>query len=393
MQDDAKAEPRMPDAPADARQNNGILHAARATWDLQWSELSIRNALRCLPGMALPLAFGISIGNPGLGVLASSGALVAAFGSFQRLRGSCVPPMLLASIGISLSGFAGTLVGHSDLGFVLVAALWAYGTGLLMAFSTGAWWIGLQCAVFAIIASHFPQGLGPTLSRTATLAAGGLLQTLLILAIQWIEGASCAESPSSEPPVELRQLLLPAARTLRENVALHTTIGREAIRLAMAVGVAAAASRWFSLPNGYWMPMTVLLVMKADLYETITRGLGRIAGTLVGAGLATLLAATLRPGPVLLAGLVVLFSGFCFTLLRVNYAVFTIFVTAYVVFQLAQVGLPESAVVMARVLCTLLGGAIALIAHLIWHPTPEDALSETTREGEVRMNTAMRRRQ
>lgn len=381
MQTGGNTHPEPAEARPGTTERADLRHAASKTWELQWSELTAQNALRCLPGMALPLAFGVAIGNPGLGVLASSGALVAGFGSLQRLRGSCVPPMLLASVGISLSGFVGTLAGHSDVGFVLVAALWAFGTGLLFGLSSGAWWIGLQCAVFAIIASHFPQGLGATLSRTATLAAGGLLQTALVLLLQRLQGASCNEAPPGERAEDLGRTLGSALRTLRANLSPRTLIGREAIRLALAVGGAAAISRGFALPNGYWMPMTVLLVLRGDLYETVTRGLGRVAGTLVGAGLATLLAATLRPGPALLAALVVLSSGFCFTLLRVNYAVFTVFVTAYVAFQLALVGLPESTVVLARIVSTLLGGGVALVAHLVWHPTPADVEAGTAPEG------------
>lgn len=384
MQSNSEAD-RKPDAAGNAASPpSGLRQAAGRTWELQWSELTTRSALRCLPGMALPLAFGVALDNPGVGVLASSGALVAGFGSLQRLRGSCVPPMLLASVGISLAGFVGTLAGHSDLGFVLMAAVLAFGTGLLSGLSTGAWWIALQCAIFAIIASHYPQGWSATLSRTATLAAGGLLQTGLILALQRLEGVTCKDDPSEEAPPSTREVLVSSLHELRENLSPNTLIGREALRLALAVGVAAAASRWLNLPNGYWMPMTVLIVLKGDLYETVTRGLGRIAGTLVGAGLATLLAATLRPGASLLAVMVVLFSGLCFTLLRVNYAVFTLFITAYVAFQLALVGLPEWAVVSARILCTLLGGVVALIAHLVWHPSAEEVEAEPTEAGGVR---------
>jgi uncharacterized membrane protein YccC len=61
----------------------------------------------------------------------------------------------------------------------------------------------------------------------------------------------------------------------------------------------------------------------------------------------------------------------------VNYAIFTVFVTAYVAFQLALVGLPESTVVVARIVSTLLGGGVALIAHLVWHPTPGDVGAST----------------
>ena len=117
--------------------------------------------------------------------------------------------------------------------------------------------------------------------------------------------------------------------------------------------------------------MTALLVLKPDLQQTLVRGFARIAGTLIGAAIATLIAATLRPQPPALAALVIASAVLCYVLLNVNYAAYAIAITAYVAFLLALVGLPELVVVRARVLNTALGGLCAFLGHfLLRAPAP-----------------------
>jgi uncharacterized membrane protein YccC len=52
------------------------------------------------------------------------------------------------------------------------------------------------------------------------------------------------------------------------------------------------------------------------------------------------------------------------TLQRVNDAIFAVSITASVAFLLAIKGLPEPAVAVHRAIATLLGGALALLAHV-----------------------------
>ncbi len=157
---------------------------------------------------------------------------------------------------------------------------------------------------------------------------------------------------------------------LRANLSLESTACRHAIRLAVMLGVATALSRLADLPHGYWVGLTVLVVLKPDFTATFSRGVARLAGTIVGAGLATLYVAGLRPGPPqLIAGIVVV-AFLAYTLLRVNYAVFAVCMTAVIAMLLAVVGLPELTAVRDRIGDTAIGGALALVAYAAW-PTWE----------------------
>jgi uncharacterized membrane protein YccC len=116
------------------------------------------------------------------------------------------------------------------------------------------------------------------------------------------------------------------------------------------------------LPNGYWAPMTVLLVLRRGARETLTRGMLRMVGTLAGGGLATLAMIWLKPSPEILVVLAAIVAWGAYSVQWVNYGTFSTCVTAYVVFLFAFEGLPEAVVIRHRIIATLTGGAIALAA-------------------------------
>lgn len=365
---------------AKGRRRRAMREAASATWKMERSGLSAGAALRCLIGLAIPLGIGLACGEPANGMVAASGALTAGFGSFHTLRWFRLGPMLFGSVGIALAALIGALVGHNAVGFVLAATLLAYLCGLLATFSQGAWWVGLQCVIYALISSNYPAGIQSAVSRAGLLLAGGLLQTALVALFRRIETRKAAQAEGDAEPLQDRPAIpsiKAALAAMRGNVSPRTEIGREAIRMAVAVGLSAVLSRVLGLTNGYWMPMTTALVLKADLHQTFGRGLARVTGTLAGAGVATLIAATLRPGPHVLAVLVIAFAWLCFTLLSFNYALYAVCITSYVVFGLAIVGLPEPKVVAARTVDTLLGGLLAILAHLIFPLPGEEGAAET----------------
>ena len=84
------------------------------------------------------------------------------------------------------------------------------------------------------------------------------------------------------PPVGVRAWIEEGQRVLSSGAAEL----RYAIVLSLATGAAILVARHFSLANGYWAAMTVLLVLRRGGVETLTRGAQRIGGTLVGAAAA-----------------------------------------------------------------------------------------------------------
>jgi hypothetical protein len=319
-----------------------------------WSKFHPRAALLCVPAIATSLAVGLGTGHARYGVMAAAGAFSVGFGSFQELRHSRRTPMLVAAGVMCISSWIGTLAGLSAAGAILACTIAGLLYGMVWTLSPAAAWIALQGVVWLVISTAYPaHGLG-ALTRGSLVLAGGLLQMLCVLAFWKISGSvtpAFGGANGGEPET--------LSKALREAGNQRV----QAVRAALVLGIAAALYRWLALPNAYWIPMTAAIVMKGTLRQTFQRGLARIIGTLAGAALATLIAATLRPDPWILAGLVVIFTGSCYLLIYVNYATFAVCLTSYVVFLLALAGLPENDVIAHRSLSTILGGAVALAVH------------------------------
>lgn len=323
-----------------------------------WSKWSPETAWRSTPAMALALGAGIAAGSPGAGLVAAAGAFTTGLGSLQKIRGSRLIPMLLAAAGMAISTFVGMTLGHESVAFVGLAGIWAAGYALLTVMKGGTSWVALQWTVSLLVASAFHTSVRMAAIRSTLVLAGGLLQTLITAVVQRWKRVDSGSTAAEEPGF-LASLGNPlACLSLRTPVCLY------ALRMALAITAATEFFRHTNVLSGAWVPMTTLLVVRADLHQTLTRGVMRVSGTILGAGLAGLVAAHLHPSPLILAGLVVFFAWWAYAVLNVNYALFTLNLTAYVVFLLALAGLPAETVVERRAVYTLVGGALALAAYL-----------------------------
>jgi uncharacterized membrane protein YccC len=163
-----------------------------------------------------------------------------------------------------------------------------------------------------------------------------------------------------------------AQAILRANLTPNSAVFRHAIRLGVALALATAIYRLIPLPiaRGYWIPLTVLIVLRTDFASTFTRGLARLLGTILGALLAALLASFLAPTQGLLIIFVATSAYLAFSFLFANYAIFSVFITMEVVFLLAFVIPQTSTTALDRAIATIIGGGLALIMYIVW-PTWE----------------------
>jgi uncharacterized membrane protein YccC len=129
------------------------------------------------------------------------------------------------------------------------------------------------------------------------------------------------------------------------------------------------------LHQGRWVVLTIFLVLRPDYSSTLYRGVQRAVGTMLGAGLGAAAAELARFGQ----GGLVAAAGFsiavAYALFDVSYLVFSIFITAFIVVLLELLGIPAIPTAEARLLDTLIGSAMALVAYLAW-PTWEGATAQ-----------------
>jgi hypothetical protein len=343
--------------------------AAREVPRLDWSQTRAKDALLCLPAIILIWAVALWRGHLSAGVLTSVGAVSVGFGAFQRMTRFAWAPMVLAAFGMASATWLGSVLGAHTVTATLAVGVAGLLLGLITPLGTGAWWTALQWTIGLIVCGAYSVGIDQSYERAGLVLLGGSLQALTIILIWWWRGK----------PFDVPEKILSDDRTGELNLSppevwrvlsIRDPRGHYAWRVAIILAAGALISRLSGLQNGYWIPMTAAVCMKPDFQTTFTRSLARLFGTLVGAALTTLFTAWCRPDPAVLAICVVISVWLCYTLARVNYAIFSITITAYVVFLLSIRGLPGPAVAAHRALGTLIGGALALGAHALLVGTP-----------------------
>ncbi len=210
-------------------------------------------------------------------------------------------------------------------------------------------------------------------SCAARLARRELVEALLgQVRAAWrtagVLGGDSSERPSGErlAPLRRRPPIRDGFRTLAANLTPRSTACRHALRSAVAVAIGTASYRLLHMPRGYWMPMTAVLVLKPEFHDTFSRGIARIAGTITGAALATLIVRAAAPGHAALAVLVLVCVWGCYALFRMNYALFAVCLTGYVVFILMLSGVGEMVAATLREEYTVGGGALALALYALF---------------------------
>lgn len=175
----------------------------------------------------------------------------------------------------------------------------------------------------------------------------------------------------TQQPWTLR--LTGALASLRANLSPASGAFRHAIRLAVVVPAADVLATTAGWPRGYWAAMTAAIVLRPDFASTFTRGLLRVAGTLIGLGLATALFHFLAPPTGWQEALLTLFAFLLRCFGPANYGIFAVLLTALIVLLLAATGVSPAEVIVARGGSTVAGGALALLAYWLW-PTWERTL-------------------
>lgn len=156
---------------------------------------------------------------------------------------------------------------------------------------------------------------------------------------------------------------------LRANMSFSSVAFRHAVRTAICLALAMGIDRWLSPSHGYWIPMTVAIVLKPDFGGTFSFGLLRVAGTMVGLVMATTISHVLGGVWERIAALAVFCYGFR-VVASVNYGLAVTLLTSFVVLELSFVGEEPGAVVLVRAVNTSIGALLALAAYLVW-PTWE----------------------
>jgi uncharacterized membrane protein YccC len=132
------------------------------------------------------------------------------------------------------------------------------------------------------------------------------------------------------------------------------------------VPAAALISREVPLSRGYWMVVAAATVLRPEFGATFTRGTERVLGTVLGVAIAGAIAVGLHPAGAITVLIVGLLGWAAYALFPASFAVGFAFITALVVFLLNAISPDTLATASARLLDTLVGGTIGLVAYALW---------------------------
>ena len=168
------------------------------------------------------------------------------------------------------------------------------------------------------------------------------------------------------PRAYLREVLQRGRSALRSNIDPHSLLLRHAARLGLSTALGMFVYAFFGLPEGLWIPMTVLVILQPEFSDTRGRALQRSLGTLAGVLLAGVLFALVRDDPLILWLLVPLVF-FMVWFWQARYAWGVAFLTAFIILMLHLLGADAYTEIVARIAYTLGGAALALgAAYVLW---------------------------
>ena len=152
----------------------------------------------------------------------------------------------------------------------------------------------------------------------------------------------------------------PPGPTLRDVLRPGSLVLQHALRVAIACSVALLLAEALHLQRAHWVLVTTAIILQPSAGATMRRALARVAGTLLGATVAALLTPVLR-GPLSLAAVLFPLSVLAMAVRPLNYSLYAALVTPVFVLMAESTG-GDFSLVRVRIVNTLIGGAVALLA-------------------------------
>jgi uncharacterized membrane protein YccC len=168
-----------------------------------------------------------------------------------------------------------------------------------------------------------------------------------------------------------RHLLRDPLEIVRANLSLRSAVLRHAVRLGLVVAAGDAVVRAAGLNRGYWVPLTLLVVLRPDFATTWQRAGMRVVGTIAGLLLATALVAWLPGGRWWHVLLIALFAFGMRFAGPGNIALTAVCLSGLVVVLLEVQGVPAHTTVDSRAVDTVTGGVVAVLSAALFLPSWE----------------------
>jgi len=320
-----------------------------------------RGLLLSVPiGVLLLLELGLELESGG-GI--ATGALLAGFVAMdgpalaRSAWQAAVAPLI--GLGAALGALTANSAPLAVASLAIVGVIAGYCSAVSLRFAIA----GLNVALSLLITQGLPISAADAPEALLFGTLGGLAQATFSLLV-YAAGERAADSP------EDRWSTARAVAALRANLTPRSQSFQHGLRLGLALGVAVAAYWLIGIEeHGFWIPLTVLFVLRPDYDTTFDRLVLRAVGTVAGLVIATALSEWLAGDGVAIAVALTISAGFAYGMLPVQYALFTTAVTSFAVLLADTLGDPALLDAEERGAATAIGIAITLVIFLLW-PSP-----------------------
>ena len=148
-------------------------------------------------------------------------------------------------------------------------------------------------------------------------------------------------------------------RILLDNLSLKSSHFRHAVRITLGLLVGYIASLFFALGHGYWILLTIVVILKPAFSITKQRNLHRIGGTMLGVTTGFLFLYLIKDNTALFV-LMLIFMVLAYSFLKINYFIASTSITLYVILSFNFLN-PQhiTDVLQDRVIDTVIGSVIA----------------------------------
>ncbi|MFI5155056.1 MAG: FUSC family membrane protein [Chitinophagales bacterium] len=152
-------------------------------------------------------------------------------------------------------------------------------------------------------------------------------------------------------------------KLLFDQLSLRSNIFRHSLRIAIATCIGYIVSTFFPFGHGYWILLTIVVILKPTYSLTKKRNNDRLLGTVAGAGIGILLLYFIKNKDGLFLCMIICMVG-AYSFMRTRYMIFVLLMTPYILLLFYLLNpVHFSTVIIDRILDTAIGSGIAWLAN------------------------------
>ena len=158
------------------------------------------------------------------------------------------------------------------------------------------------------------------------------------------------------------------AKVLLDNFNWKSNTFRHALRVSFATTIGFIVSEFFPFGHGYWILLTIIVILKPAYSITKRRNRDRLLGTIIGAGIGVIILMLVKDRQ-LMIGFMIVLMVLAYSFMRTRYLLFVTLMTPYILILLYILHpIHFRDLILDRVIDTAIGSGIALLANILFSP-------------------------